>query len=58
MLESQRSISDNPILDRPLCAQCGKRMMLARIAPETPGVERRTYECECGNSESMLVKYR
>jgi hypothetical protein len=33
-------------------------MMLARIVPEAPGEDRRTFECPmCEHSESIVVKY-
>jgi hypothetical protein len=32
-------------------------MMLARISPETSSIDQRTFECECGHAESVLVQY-
>jgi hypothetical protein len=32
-------------VERPLCIRCLTRMMLARIAPDGPGFELRSYEC-------------
>lgn len=29
----------------PTCPQCGKRVLLARIIPDRPGYNRRSYEC-------------
>jgi predicted RNA-binding Zn-ribbon protein involved in translation (DUF1610 family) len=47
--------SSAPIV-RPECPKCGTEMMLARIMPEAPGEERRTFECPmCEHSESALV---
>jgi hypothetical protein len=41
---------------RPDCPKCGTQMMLARIEPEAPGEDRRTFECPmCEHSESILV---
>ena len=34
---------------RPACEKCGNRTWLARIEPDRPGYERRTFECpSCG----------
>jgi len=34
-------------------------MLLARIEPDTPGHDRRTFECrQCENSETVLVNFR
>jgi hypothetical protein len=32
-------------VDRPVCKRCGVRMMLARIAPDRPDFEVRSFEC-------------
>jgi len=46
-------------LDRPECPKCGTQMVLARIEPDKPDYDRRTFECaQCGHSESLTVKYR
>ena len=29
----------------PSCPKCGTRMLLVRIFPDIPGIDRRTYEC-------------
>jgi hypothetical protein len=43
---------------RPPCGKCGNRMMLARIEPDAPGYDRRTFECPiCDHSEAVVVKY-
>jgi hypothetical protein len=33
-------------------------MVLARISPSCPGVDERTFECERGHTETVLVKYK
>jgi predicted RNA-binding Zn-ribbon protein involved in translation (DUF1610 family) len=44
---------------RPPCIKCGTQMFLARIEPLRPNHDRHTFECpECGNSESLVVKYQ
>jgi hypothetical protein len=44
---------------RPPCPKCRSRMMLARIEPDKPDHDKRTFECsKCDNIESVVVKYR
>ena len=44
---------------RPQCSKCGAKMMLARITPDKPDHDRRTFECAvCDHSESHVVKYK
>jgi len=44
---------------RPHCIQCGAKMLLARIEPEKPGYERRTFECaKCQHSISHVAKIK
>jgi len=42
----------------PRCEVCGKAMMLARIEPSSPGVDHRTFDCECGHIAMLLVQYK
>jgi DNA-directed RNA polymerase subunit RPC12/RpoP len=45
--------------ERPNCPKCGTRMMLARIEPDEPDHDKRTFECPgCQHAESIVVKYR
>jgi transposase-like protein len=47
------------ISSRPTCPVCGTRMWIARIEPDEPGHDRRTFECpECDNTISDVVKYK
>jgi hypothetical protein len=47
------------VLKLPNCKRCGKIMFLARIEPEEPGHDKRTFECpQCENVISEIVKYR
>jgi hypothetical protein len=42
---------------RPPCPKCGTKMHLARIEPEKPGYETRTFECpNCEHSLSIVAK--
>lgn len=45
------------VIERPDCPKCRAEMMLSRIEPSTPGVDQRTFDCKCGHSETLLVKY-
>ena len=41
------------------CPKCGTPMWLARIEPDEPDHDRRTYECaECDHSTTVVVKYK
>jgi transposase-like protein len=43
----------------PNCPKCGLPMWLARIEPDKPDYDRRTFECpECDHSLTEVVKYR
>ena len=43
---------------RPPCPKCGMRMLLARIEPDTPDHDKRSYECAgCGHEHSEVVKF-
>ncbi len=44
---------------RPPCPRCGAQMSLARIEPEKPGHNLKTFECpQCEHSETVVVEYR
>ncbi len=48
-----------PFIIRPPCSRCGTRMMLARIEPDAPGHDRRSFECsKCGNEHSEVVVFK
>jgi transposase-like protein len=43
-------------IPRPPCPKCGATMMMARIEPDVPGHDRRTFECKnCGNAKTEVV---
>jgi hypothetical protein len=45
--------------ERPLCPECEHRMALARIEPDKPDHDRRTFECpSCEYVETLVVRYR
>jgi len=46
-------------IGRPLCPRCGTRMMLARIEPDEPGHDLRTFECtDCNHYEVVKIRFR
>jgi hypothetical protein len=46
-------------IDWPHCIQCGSLMWLARISPDKPHYDRRTFECPvCNHSEEVVVEYK
>jgi hypothetical protein len=45
-------------VEHPNCPKCGTPMWLARIEPEKPHHDKRTYECPaCDNVVSEIVKF-
>jgi hypothetical protein len=42
----------------PDCPSCRAPMKLARIESSTSAVDLRTFKCDCGYSETLLVKHR
>ena len=46
-------------IEKSKCPKCGARMWLARIEPDKPDHDKRTYECPaCDNVAIEVVKYR
>jgi len=46
-------------IDQPSCPKCGLPMWLARIEPDKPDHDLRTFECpECELSETKVVKFK
>jgi hypothetical protein len=46
-------------IQRPECPACGAPMWLARIEPDEPDHDRRTFECpRCQDEVTEVVKYR
>jgi DNA-directed RNA polymerase subunit RPC12/RpoP len=43
----------------PKCPKCGAQMWVARVEPDKPDYDKRTYECPaCENVIVEVVKYR
>jgi ribosomal protein S27AE len=55
-----QSLESDPLqTQRPSCPRCGARMSMTRIEPETPGIDRRTFECaQCQHIETILVAFQ
>jgi ribosomal protein S27AE len=47
------------VIERPNCPKCGAHTVLARIEPDKPGYDRRTFDCRaCDHVETIVVRYR
>lgn len=58
-MEKSEATPSLTTITRPNCPDCGARMMLARIEPEGPGQDRRTFACEkCGVDHSEVVEFK
>jgi predicted RNA-binding Zn-ribbon protein involved in translation (DUF1610 family) len=48
-----------PGFGHPTCPNCGTRMWLARIEPDKPDHDLRTFECpQCDHTETVVTKYK
>ena len=55
----RNTLDNTPINARPDCPQCAAQMYLARIEPERPGHDLRTFECpRCQHVETAVVKFK
>jgi hypothetical protein len=58
MLSSNLTHASSRAIARPPCPKCGTTMVLARMAPHTPGYDMRTFECPaCDHSETSVVHF-
>jgi hypothetical protein len=56
---SEYTLENAPIMARPDCPKCTTQMHLARIAPEKPGFDLRTFECpRCQHVETTVVQFK
>jgi hypothetical protein len=59
MSQPQYISESPPSVAYPPCPKCGAKMMLTRIDPYSPGINRHMFECEgCGHDELTLLKFR
>jgi hypothetical protein len=55
----QYTPENSPIIARPACPTCTAQMYLARIEPEKPGYDLRTFECPmCQHVERAVVRFK
>jgi len=53
------SLPSNSDIHHPDCPQWGTRMWLARIEPDEPNHDKRTFECpQCDRAITRVVKYK
>ncbi len=53
------SVPERLLIRYPNCPRCGAPMWLARIAPDRPDHDQRTFECpECDHAITEVVKYK
>lgn len=46
-------------IERPPCPLCGAEMFLARIEPDKPDHDKRTFACtKCAHEAIVVVKYK
>jgi hypothetical protein len=58
MLPSDLTHASSRAIIRPPCPKCRTTMVLARIAPHTPGYDMRTFERPaCDHSESSVAHF-
>ena len=59
MTFSEYTHENTPINARPDCPLCATQMYLARIEPEKPGHDLRTFECpRCQHVERAVVQFK
>ena len=59
MTFSEYTLANAPIIARPECPTCTAHMYLARIEPEKPGYDLRTFECPmCQHVERAVVQFK
>ena len=53
------SQSQKTFIDQPSCPKCGSGMLIARIEPDAPDHDLRTFECPaCQHAETKVVKFK
>jgi hypothetical protein len=58
MTLAEYTLESSPIAVRPECPTCTAQMYLARIEPEKPGFDLRTFECpRCQHLETVVVNF-
>ena len=58
-MRTSEFIPQKNTIEHPKCAKCGAQMWLARIEPDQPDHDKRTFQCpECEHAVTEIVKYR
>jgi hypothetical protein len=58
MTFSEYTLENQPASVRPDCPDCTVPMYLARVSPEKPGYDLRTFECpRCQSTLKTVMKY-
>jgi Zn-finger nucleic acid-binding protein len=56
-MRSQLVPSNSSDIERPTCPDCGQLMWIARITPDAPGYDKRTFDCPvCNISQTAVVR--
>ena len=55
MAQQTIALDECPSIERPWCAACEVPMWLARIQPDKPGYDKRTFECPVCHDEIVVV---
>jgi hypothetical protein len=59
MTVSEYTLENTPVRFRLQCPECKALMYLARVAPDEPGFDRRSFECpRCQHVETTVVRFR
>ncbi len=59
MTFSEYTLENSPNTGRPECPKCATQMYLARIEPEKPGYDLRTFECPmCQHVDRAVVQFK
>jgi hypothetical protein len=59
MTLSEYTLENSPIIARPDCPECTAQMYLARIEPEKPGFDLRTFEYpRCQHVETAVAQFK
>jgi len=58
-MRTSEFIPQKQAIEHPKCPECRTQMWLARIEPDKPDHDRRTFECpECEHVVTEVVKFR
>jgi hypothetical protein len=55
MAQRNFAVDRFPAIERPICTKCEIAMWLARVQPNKPGYDKRTFECPVCLDEMVVV---